>query len=300
MTSNPNKKDALGKGIRSLLQHIDDDLKTTGQVLNERTASASVSPERIPLDQIEANPGQPRHDFDPDALKELSQSIRSHDLIQPLTVIRIGSKKFRLIAGERRLRAARMAGLKDVPVYIRQGKDEQQLVWALEENLQREDLNAIEVALGYKRLMEECQFTQEQVAESFHRERSSVTNYLRLLKLPPDIQVAVRHGKISMGHARVLTGVEAADHQLFIFHEIMQHHLSVRQAEELARKQLKSRGKPRLVQALAPAYRQIEDKLASHFSTKVKVTRTGNGKGSILIEFFTDDDFNRIYELISP
>jgi len=196
MSAAPHKKEALGKGIRSLLQHIDADLKSTAAAMPaEEKVIAATTIERIPLDQIEVNPMQPRRDFDEKALEELAQSIRIHDVIQPITVTRIQHKKFRLIAGERRLRAARIAGLKDIPAYIRQADDRQLLELALTENLQREDLNAIETALSYRRLMEECELTQEQVAERIGKDRTTVTNYLRLLKLPPDIQVAVRNGR---------------------------------------------------------------------------------------------------------
>jgi ParB family chromosome partitioning protein len=233
---NPNKKEALGKGIRSLLQNIDTDLKQTTSALGEQAVAQATGIERIPLDQIEINPKQPRRDFDEKALQELSMSISLHDVIQPITVSRLGAKKYQLIAGERRLRASKMAGIKDIPAYIRQVNDQELLELALLENLQRENLNAIEIGLSYKRLMEECVLTQEQVADRMGKERSTVTNYIRLLKLPPDIQVAVRSGQISMGHARALIAVENVETQLFVFNEIMQHGLSVRQTEELVRK----------------------------------------------------------------
>src|SRR4030095_92346 len=166
---------------------------------------------RIPLEQIEVNPKQPRRDFDPVGLEELASSIRLHDIVQPLTVSRLSGDRYRLITGERRLRAAKLAGIKDVPVYLRQANDQQLLELALLENLQREDLNAIEIALSYKRMMEELSFTQEQVAERMGKERSTVTNYVRLLRLPPDIQLAVRKGTISMGHARALINVDTIE-----------------------------------------------------------------------------------------
>jgi ParB family chromosome partitioning protein len=189
MTS-PNKKDALGKGIRSLLQNIDSDLKTTAGNLKTEVLEQTTSILRIPLDQIEVNPKQPRRDFEESALSELAASIKLHDIIQPLTVSKISANKYRLIAGERRFRAAKIAGLKDVPVYIRQANDQQLLELSLLENLQRENLNAMEIALSYKRLMDELEYTQEQVAERMGKERSTVTNYIRLLKLPPDLQAA--------------------------------------------------------------------------------------------------------------
>jgi ParB family chromosome partitioning protein len=298
---NPNKKEALGKGIRSLLQNIDIDLKQTTSALGEQVVSQATGIERIPLDQIDVNPKQPRRDFDEKALQELSMSISLHDVIQPITVTKVGPKKYQLIAGERRLRASRMAGLKDIPAYIRQANDQELLELALLENLQRENLNAIEIGLSYKRLMDECVFTQEQVADRMGKERSTVTNYIRLLKLPPDVQVAVRNGQISMGHARALIAVENIEKQLFIFNEIIQNGLSVRQTEELVRKTShidKGNVKKPVKSTLAPAYQKIEDHLATHFATKVKLDRGKNGKGSVTIEFYSDEELDSILEKI--
>src|SRR5690348_16309132 len=221
MSHQPNKKtaaggkEALGKGIRSLLQNMDTDLKGSPATVNENRAAPATGIERIPLEQIEANPEQPRRDFHEQALRELTESVKLNDIIQPVTVTRTGPKKYRLISGERRLRAAKAAGQKDIPAYIRQTDDEGMLELALLENLQREDLNAIEVALSLRRLIDECSLTQEQLAARVGKERSTVTNYLRLLKLPPDVQVAVRNGALSMGHARALLAVEMVDRQLF-------------------------------------------------------------------------------------
>jgi len=300
MSAAPHKKEALGKGIRSLLQHIDADLKSTAAAMPaEEKVIAATTIERIPLDQIEVNPMQPRRDFDEKALEELAQSIRIHDVIQPITVTRIQHKKFRLIAGERRLRAARIAGLKDIPAYIRQADDRQLLELALTENLQREDLNAIETALSYRRLMEECELTQEQVAERIGKDRTTVTNYLRLLKLPPDIQVAVRNGEISMGHARAIINVENAEQQLFVFHEIIRKQLSVRQTEELVRQLGRGhKSKPSTKNQLPPAYQRIQDQLTDLFSTRVKLQRQSNGRGHIAIDFYSDEELNRILELL--
>lgn len=295
----PNKKDALGKGIRSLLQNIDADLKnTTGSLKNEVTEKISASL-RIPVEQIEANPKQPRRDFDAIALSELAASIKMHDIIQPLTVSKLANNKYRIIAGERRLRAAKIAGLKDVPVYIREAKDSQLLELALLENLQRENLNAIEISLSYKRLMEELDYTQEQLAERMGKERSTVTNYIRLLKLPPDIQVAVRNGSISMGHARALINVDVVDKQLYIFHEIKNRQLSVRQTEDLVRKLYTSslNGVNNSVKSpLSPALKKIEDNLASHYSTKVKMKHNKKGFGNIVFEYFSLEELNSILE----
>src|SRR5579863_749153 len=234
----PNKKDkeALGKGIRSLLQSIDSDLKTTSGGLKSSVVEAVTNMLRIPLEQIETNPRQPRHDFDEQALQELALSIRLHDIIQPVTVSKLPTGKYRLISGERRYRAARIAELRDIPAYVRQADDQQLLELALLENLQREDLNAMEIALSYKRMMEELNYTQEEVSERMGKERSTVANYIRLLKLPPDIQIAVRSNELSMGHARALINVDTVDKQLYIFKEIKSKGLSVRQTEELVRR----------------------------------------------------------------
>ncbi len=299
--TNPSKKEALGKGIRSLLQNIDTDLKQTSGALAEQVVAQATGIERIPLDLIEVNPKQPRRDFDEQALQELSQSIKLHDIIQPVTVAKLG-KKYQLIAGERRFRASKLAGLKDIPAYVRTANDQELLELALLENLQRENLNAIEIALSYKRLMEEVTLTQEQVADRMGKERSTVTNYIRLLKLPPDIQVAVRNAKLTMGHARTLIGVENVEKQLFVFGEIMKNGLSVRQTEELVRKvnQADKPGAKKPVKStLPPAYQKIQDNLATHFSTKVNLERSKNGKGSINIEFYSDEELDSILEKLS-
>jgi ParB family chromosome partitioning protein len=298
----PHKKDkeALGKGIRSLLKSIDADLKTTSGELKTSVVEAVTNMLRIPLDQIETNPRQPRHDFDEQALQELAHSIRLHDIIQPVTVSKLPSGKYRLISGERRFRAAKIAALKDIPAYVRQADDQQLLELALLENLQREDLNAMEIALSYKRMMEELNYTQEQVAERMGKERSTVANYIRLLKLPPDIQVAVRSNQLSMGHARALVNVDTVDKQLYLFGEIKNKGLSVRQTEELVR-QLYKEGSPAGVKnsvkpSLPEAFKRIEDNLASHFSTRVKLNHNKKGEGSISIEYYSLQELNKLLD----
>ena len=288
------KKDALGKGIRSLLQNIDADLKSTAGNLKSEIVEQTITSLRIPLNQIEVNPKQPRHDFDETALSELAASLKLHDIIQPLTVSKLPTGKYRLIAGERRFRAAKIAGLKDVPVYIRQANDVQLLELSLLENLQRENLNAIEVGLSYKRLMDELDYTQEQVAERMGKDRSTVTNYIRLLKLPPDIQIAVRTNKISMGHARALINVDVVDKQLYIFNEIKSKDLSVRQTEDLVRKIYTSSTnvKSAVKTSLPPAFKKIEDNLATNYNTKVKMVHTKKGNGSILFEYYSLEELN--------
>jgi ParB family chromosome partitioning protein len=302
MTTPKQNKDALGKGIRSLLQNIDSDLKNASGDLKKGVAEAVTAILRIPIDQIEANPRQPRHDFDEQALNELAASIRLHDIVQPITVSQMPNGKYRLISGERRWRASKIAELKDVPAYIRQANDQELLELALLENLQREDLNAVEIALSYKRMMEELSYTQEQVAERMGKERSTVANYIRLLKLPPDIQVAVRKNEISMGHARALINVDTVDKQLFIFNEIRSRSLSVRQTEDLVRKMYKSGTaagvKESVKSTLPPAYKKIEDNLATHFSTKVRLNHNKNGHGNISIEYYSIQELNKILDQI--
>lgn len=301
-TSKPNK-DLIGKGLRSLLQNIDQDLKNTSGSLKNEIVEQVTTSSRIPLADIQINPKNPRRDFDEQALQELSTSIKLHDIIQPLTVSKLPNGKYQLIAGERRFRASKLAGLKDVPAYIRQANDQQLLELALLENIQRENLNAIEMALSFKRMMEELNYTQEQVAERMGKERSTVTNYIRLLKLPPDIQAAVRNNTISMGHARALVNIDTIDKQLYVFKEIQQKQLSVRQTEELVRKLYKGEksvaGTAATKTDLPPAYQKIQDNLASHFGTKVNMTHNKKGYGSISIEYYSLDELNKILDLMN-
>lgn len=297
--ANPKQsnKEALGKGIRSLLQSIDSDLKTTSGQLKPQAVEEATGIMRIPVENIEPNPKQPRRDFDEQALQELAHSIKLHDIIQPITVARLHGNKYRLISGERRWRAAKLAGLKDIPAYVRHANDQELLELALLENLQREDLNAMEIALSYKRMMEELSHTQEQVAERMGKDRSTVTNYIRLLKLPPDIQVAVRNGEISMGHARALINVDTIDKQLFIFDEIKSKGLSVRQTENLVRNMYKeNEDKKPVINTLPPAFKKIEDKLASHFSTRVKVRHAKNGSGQITLDYYSLQELNKLLD----
>jgi ParB family chromosome partitioning protein len=300
MTNPKKNNEALGKGIRSLLQSIDTDLKTPGGQLKSNVVETATATNRIPVADIEPNPKQPRRDFDEQALKELADSIKLHDIIQPVTVSKLASGKYRLISGERRWRASKLAGLKDIPAYVRQANDVELLELALLENLQREDLNAMEISLSYKRMMEELDYTQEQVAERMGKDRSTVANFIRLLKLPPDIQLAVRNGELSMGHARALINVDTVDKQLFIFKEIREKGLSVRQTESLVRNLYKHSGhvKKASKSSLSPIYQKIEDNLASHFSTRVKLKNSKNGNGQIVIEYYSQEELNKILGLI--
>lgn len=296
MSTPKSNKDQLGKGIRSLLQSIDTDLKTTSGNLKPSVVENVTSSTRIAVADIEPNPKQPRHDFDEQALKELAESIKLHDIIQPVTVAKMANGKYRLIAGERRWRASKLAGLKDVPAYIRQANDQQLLELALLENLQREDLNAMEVALSYKRMMDELDYTQEQVADRMGKDRSTVANNIRLLKLPPDIQLAVRRGELSMGHARALLSLELIEAQIFAYKEITGKGLSVRQTEALVQQLRKTQPavkKTAKSEASSP-YKRIEDKLASHFSTRVKIKHSKNGGGQLVIEYYSPEELNKI------
>lgn len=296
MTNPKQNKEALGKGIRSLLQSIDSDLKTGTGNLKPAVVENATGTNRIAIEEIEVNPKQPRRDFDENSLQELANSIKLHDIIQPVTVSRLPSGKYRLISGERRWRAAKMAGLKDIPAYVRQANDAQLLELALLENLQREDLNAMEIALSYKRMMEELDYTQEQVGERMSIDRSTVANFIRLLKLPPDIQLAVRNGDLSMGHARALINVDTIDKQLFIFKEIKEKGLSVRQTEALVRNIYKQGGavKKSSKSSLAPPFQKIEDKLASQFSTRVKLRHSRNGSGQITFDYYSLEELNNL------
>ncbi len=298
------KKQALGKGIRALLNNIDEELATTAAAnVASPVSGPTAGIARIPVSQIEENPMQPRRDFDENSLKELSESILLHDIIQPVTVVKINPNRYQLISGERRWRASKMAGLKDIPAYVRVADDQQMLEMALLENLQREDLNAIEIALSYKRLMNECNLTQEGVADRMKKDRTTVTNYLRILRLPPDVQKAVRDGEISMGHARAIISLDAVDQQLYAFREVKEKALSVRQTEKLVKDLLagNERGtntttSKSKTSGLPPAYKRIQDNMASHFSTKVKLERSKNGRGSVSLEFYNDEDLERIME----
>jgi len=312
MSVNQNKKKALGLGIKALLNNIDEELKATTESIQQANIASDKTPNapaptiapavggRIPIDAIIVNPKQPRIDFDPQALKELSESILLHDIIQPITVVKLTTGQYMLVSGERRWRASKLAGLKDIPAYIRTANDQELLEMALLENLQRENLNAIEIALSYQRLMEECELTQEQLAERMKKDRSTVANYLRLLKLPPDIQTAVRDSSISMGHARAIIGLDLVDEQLYVYREILSKSLSVRQTEQLV-KNMQLEKKPTADEKandkkLPPAFKRIEDNMASHFATKVVLNRKKNGKVSIVIDFYSDEELERIMD----
>jgi ParB family chromosome partitioning protein len=259
----------------------------------------------ISLSQIETNPFQPRTNFEKDALLELVSSIKEHGIIQPITVRKLGYDKYQLISGERRFKASSIAGLKDIPAYIRIANDQSMLEMALVENIQREELDAVEIAISYKRLIEECNLTQEALSQKIGKQRSTITNYLRLLKLPAEIQLGIRNSEISMGHARALINIEDQQKQLFIFSEILENDLSVRQVEDLARntnqKASVSPGKKnkKTSSSLPFEYEKINEKLRNTFKTKVMLNRQENGRGKIVIPFSSDDELKRILKVLN-
>jgi ParB family chromosome partitioning protein len=289
----PHRKNSLGRGLNALLQDS-----------SYFTAPGSAHSFReILIDQIDVNPLQPRQDFNPTSLQELSESIQVHGIIQPLTVRQSGANRFQLIAGERRFQAAKKAGLTHVPAYIRTVNDQEMLEMALVENIQRENLNPIEIALSYQRLLTECSIKQEALGSRVGKDRTTVNNYLRLLKLPPDIQIALRDQKISMGHARALINLNSADAQLNILKEVIEHDLSVRKVEELARAYMAFKQPKRNKQVSAKIPLLQADKLASrlstHLKTHVKIRMQHSGQGELRIAFTNQEELNRITKILA-
>ncbi|CAM4401389.1 chromosome partitioning protein, ParB family [Pedobacter westerhofensis] len=298
------RKTGLGRGLSALL----DDSDTVHPPKNAMNPISETEQRAQPnnigtikISDIATNPYQPRTEFDQVALNELAESIRVQGLIQPITVRGAEGGKYQLISGERRLRASKLAGLTEIPAYVRQANDQQMLEMALIENIQRENLNAIEVALSFQRMLDECSLKQEQLGERVGKNRSTVTNYLRLLKLPPAIQISIRDQKITMGHARALINVEEPEKQLFIHQEIIDKGLSVRKVEELVRSINSLQMKPKAAKQPAGVsfeYQKLQRDLASRFATKVKLKVGENGKGAIEIPFVSNDDLSRILELL--
>lgn len=279
---------------------LDDSSSSPSNVGSKPRSWAPSGVSEIIIKEIETNPFQPRTHFDQEALEELAESIRVQGIIQPITVRKLSAGKYQLIAGERRLQASKLAGLTKVPAYIRAADDQQMLEMALIENIQRENLNAIEIALSYQRLLSECDLKQEELGDRVGKNRSTVTNYLRLLKLPPDIQIALRDKKLTMGHARALLGVENADQQLEVYRRIVSQDLSVRQVEALV-KLIANGGKaatPKDEKVKSPEISKLQSQLASHFGTKVVVNANSNNKGEIKIPFVSVQDLNRILEIL--
>jgi len=294
---------ALGRGLGALLEDSNTDQKSSKQENKDITdISSGASINEIPIDEIEVNPFQPRTDFDKQALEELAESIKVQGIIQPITVRKLSKDSYQLISGERRTQASKLARLKSIPAYIRMADDQQMLEMALIENIQRENLNSIEIALSYQRLLTECDLKQEQLGDRVGKNRTTVNNYLRLLKLPPDIQSAIRDKKISMGHARAIINIDDVDKQLDVFKRILKDDLSVRKVEALVRELTSGANKDKEKQAkpeMSHEAKQVQTKLSSHFGTKVGMKIDKNNKGEIKIPFLSKDDLNRILDILS-
>ncbi len=301
-----SKKKALGRGLNALLKDSNTEDRLESEI-TVKTPPATTGPTsgsvlEIPLTQIEVNPFQPRTHFDQQALQELADSIKVHGIIQPITVRKLARDQYQLISGERRFQASKLAGLTKVPAYIRSADDQQMLEMALIENIQRENLNAIEVALSYQRLLTECSLKQEELGDRVGKNRATVTNYLRLLKLPPDVQIAVRDNKLSMGHARAIINVENPEQQLYIFKKTLAEDLSVRKVEELVRELASTKNEEKTTAVTTPSaagreINQLQSKLSSHFGTRIVVKSDGK-KGEIKIPFLSVEDLNRILDIL--
>ncbi len=286
-------KRELGKGIRALLGNADQKPKITA----ESTENSPTPIMEVSLSQIETNPYQPRNEFDEELLKELSESIQTYGLIQPVTVRRLDGEKYQLIAGERRFRASKMAGLERIPAFIREANDQEMLEMALVENIQRAQLNAIEVAISYQRLIDECNLTHDALSDRIGKNRSTVTNYIRLLKLPPSVQTALKANRISMGHARSLLSIHSQEGQMMALKRVLEDDLSVRATEKIVKeydrqKEQKAPSKPKL----PPAYQSTVDHLSKELGTRVEMKRKNSGIGSLVIHFESDHDLNEILD----
>jgi len=298
------KRNALGKGLSALLENYDTDVTTKPlQQSGEHPQYVGIGTvANIPLDRIEANPFQPRANFEEKSLHELAESIKKFSIIQPVTVRKLGYDKYQLISGERRYRATKIAGLTEIPAYIRIANDQAMLEMSLVENIQREELNAIEIAISFQRLIEECKLLQEELSERVGKNRSTITNYLRLLKLPAEIQIGIKERKITMGHARALVNVNDMQIQLSIYRDIVNKELSVRKTEDIVRNlngQPYGSEKTSSPTPLSSRYKQLKKDLSSHFNTKVDLKQYNNGKGKIVIPFESDDDLEKIVGVIN-
>lgn len=282
------KRNALGRGLGALMN--DADKMQPGAGMNE-----------IELSKIEANPFQPRTKFDEDTLKELSESIKEIGLIQPITLRKIADDKYQIIAGERRFRASQLAGLETIPAYVRKAKDDDMLEMALVENIQRDDLDAIEIALSYQRLLDELEFTQEELSTRIGKKRSTIANYLRLLKLPAVIQKGLIDKQISMGHARAIINIDDSNTQTLIYNQIIKMGLSVRRVEEIVRNLNSEEAKDvtgQVKQKYPKEYRNLKKQLDKFFSSKVDFSMNNRGKGKIVIPIKSTEDLDRIVKII--
>jgi len=293
MNAPVKKKSGLGRGLSALLENADTDVTS-----RELRPLGSIS--QIPLNEVEANPFQPRTDFKQEELEELASSIKVHGVIQPITVRKMGYDKYQLISGERRTRAAILAGLTKIPAYVRIANDQDMLEMALIENIQRSDLNAIEVAMSYKRLQDECNLKLEELGDRVGKDRTTVNNYLRLLKLPDEIQVGIREGKISMGHARAMISMDDMAEQIELFHHILEDNLSVRMVETLVKE--KKNGSKAVFAITGTDWDPEIDKIRETFADKLKAAvhlkHGGKGKGKVIISYKSMQDLERILGLI--
>ena len=295
------KKRALGKGLSALLKNPDTDITSAESIKNSTKIVGSIS--ELPLEQIEVNPFQPRTDFDEDALQELAISIKELGVIQPITVRKLGYDKFQLISGERRFRATQIAGLNSIPVYIRIANDQEMLEMALVENIQREQLNPVEVALSYQRLIDECKLTQEKMSERVGKKRSTITNYLRLLKLPAEILSALKKEDISMGHARALINVNNTETQLNIFRDAVSNKFTVREIEQIVKDfgntnyTKTSRNRTKSIPTFE--HQKISNDLSHSLGKEVKLKVLKSGKGKVEIKFNSAEELDEIIKKIS-
>lgn len=290
MSSKPTKQPALGRGLGALLENSNTDITS---ISNATTSSVAM----VSIEFIEANPFNPRTHFEKEALNELCNSIETYGIIQPLTVRKLGRDKYQLISGERRFRASQLSGIREVPCYIRIANDQEMLEMALVENIQRENLNAIEIAVSYERLLEECNFTQEQLSEKIAKSRSNIANHIRLLKLPIEIQSAVRDKLVSMGHARALVSVVDLEEQMTAFHQIITEKLSVRDTENLMKLPNKKKAIKK-VNFLSKADVTQESFLADKLGSKITIQKSELGKGKITIQFNSEADLQRLIALL--
>ena len=293
------KKQALGRGLSALLKDPENDIKSVSDKNADKVVGNIVE---LEIDAIEINPFQPRSNFNEESLQELATSIKELGVIQPITVRKTDFNKYQLISGERRLRASKLAGLNVVPAYIRIANDNESLTMALVENIQRHDLDPIEIALSYQRLIDEIQLTQEQMSERVGKKRSTITNYLRLLKLDPIIQTGMRDGFISMGHGRALINIENQEAQSDIYHTVVTQNLSVRDTEALVKKYqegLKPKSSKTTTTKTFEIAIEQKKTFANFFGAKVDISVAANGKGKIAIPFHSEEDFNRIMKLIN-
>ncbi|MFW6248417.1 MAG: ParB/RepB/Spo0J family partition protein [Bacteroidota bacterium] len=288
------RKNALGRGLGALIEEQQGEEQNP---VNELRTSFEIS-----INEVEANPFQPREEFDEEALAELSSSIKEIGIVQPITVRQINNRKYQIIAGERRFRASKLAGLETIPAFVRKADDQAMLEMALVENIQREDLNSIEIALSYQRLIDECQLTQENLSGRVGKKRSTITNYLRLLKLPPAIQMGLQDKRLSMGHARALINIEDPEKQEEAFRQIVQKDLSVRQVEELVRKlnqpPKSTTNEKTDTESQENDFAELKQQLQQVFDTNIDFKRTNNGSGKIVIPFKSDNDLERIIGLL--